>query len=294
MALKRRISLRNISTVAASGTVVIELPIGPRYHTVILQHGFASGTNTIAAAATNISEIRCKLNGRVQRVFSGTHLRALNVRNGAQYDAYTGEVPNTAPGVSFPIHFAEPFRKQPAAQELTAWATAWKGGSYDSFQIEVALSTASTPTLIAWAVVDDLIPDTQQNIVKWLRHSVGASGTSFDWQLPDRRDFLQEVNVFAPTIASSGTITKVTLRKDGIVLHELSSVANAALLYNFGMAPILTAGATNHYDVVLDHDDLLGSAVNMNGSRDATLTIEADQTMSASATIYLQRLGPPE
>src|SRR5207253_10427207 len=64
-----------------------------RYHYVLLQHGYSAGTNTIAAAATNISEIRVTVNGRVQRRISGTQLRDMNVLNGTGYD-FTG-VPNT-------------------------------------------------------------------------------------------------------------------------------------------------------------------------------------------------------
>src|SRR6185503_4613360 len=72
--IKQRIQLRNVSNVAASKTAILEIPIGPRYHYINLQHGYASGTNTIAAAATNVAEVRQKVNGRVQRVASGTQL----------------------------------------------------------------------------------------------------------------------------------------------------------------------------------------------------------------------------
>jgi hypothetical protein len=61
--------------VAASKTTLLELPIGPRYHGIILQHGFSAGTNTIAGAAANISDIRLKVNGRIQRQHSGTQRR---------------------------------------------------------------------------------------------------------------------------------------------------------------------------------------------------------------------------
>ena len=70
--IKKRIEIRNVQNVAASQTVLVTLPVGDRYHYLVLQHGYSSGTNTIAAAATNISEIRVKVNGRVQRVMSGS------------------------------------------------------------------------------------------------------------------------------------------------------------------------------------------------------------------------------
>src|SRR5438093_10978921 len=107
--VKGRIQLRNVQNIAASKTALIELPVGMRYHYVVLLHGYSAGTNTIAAAATNVAEIRVKVNGRTQRIISGTQLRDMNIVNGTGFDC-TG-VPNTAPGVSFPLFFAEPWRK---------------------------------------------------------------------------------------------------------------------------------------------------------------------------------------
>jgi hypothetical protein len=40
----RQIQLKNVQNVAASGTALIDLPIGKRYHRVVLEHGHASGT----------------------------------------------------------------------------------------------------------------------------------------------------------------------------------------------------------------------------------------------------------
>ena len=129
--LKSKLQLRNVQNVAASKTALITLPIGPRYQYVQLQHGYSAGTNTIAAAATNISEVRVKLNGKVQRVYSGTQLRDLNLLNGLQYDFYG--LPNTAPGVCVGIFLGEPWRKDVNDQDRLAWTTS----KSSAFQIEV-------------------------------------------------------------------------------------------------------------------------------------------------------------
>ncbi len=55
--VKSKLQIRNVQNVAASKTVLIDLPIGPRYHYIVLEHGYASGTNTIAAAATNMASV---------------------------------------------------------------------------------------------------------------------------------------------------------------------------------------------------------------------------------------------
>jgi len=284
--VKYRIQARNVGNVAASKTALITLPVGPRYHQLILLHGYSGGTNTVAAAAANILDIRVKVNGRIQRQVSGTQLRDMNLLNGAAYDC-TG-LPNTSPGVSFPIFLAEPWRKDARDQDAMAWPT----DGWDTFQVEVDLGAAATPTLEAWAVVDDFVPpkDAERAICKWLRQSWPAAGTQVDISTLDRRDWLTQISLYPAGVAAS----KVTMRLNGLILHELTKPANDALLLTNGMLPNATGRTANIYDLVADHDDLLGSAVNLNGSRDLTLTVESASAMSGTLTAIIQRIGPPE
>src|ERR1051326_3070302 len=295
--VKQSIELRNVQNVAASKTALIELPVGKRYHQIILQHGYSAGTNTVAGACTNIAEIRVKVNGRVQRVMSGTQLRDMNILNcdeqlagGTARSSYDGNgVPNTAPGVALTIFFAEPWRESKSDQEALAWPT----NGFDSFQIEVDFGAASTPTLSAWAVVDNFQAKGPVSIVKWLRQSFAASGTSFDISTLDRRDWVQQLSIY-PDSGASNAITQVTLRLAGNVLHELTGSANQALLLGNRMTPLAASRTANIYDLVLDHDNLLGSAVLLEGQNDVTLTIAAGSAMSGTSTVIIQRLGPPE
>lgn len=287
--VKYKVQLRSVSNVAASKTALIEIPCGDRCHAVILQHGYTAGTNTIAAAHTNISEIRVKVNGRVQRTMSGTQLRDMNLLNGTAYDSISTEVPNTAPGVSVPIFFAEPWRKDARDQDALAWPT----NGWQSFQIEVDLGAASTPTLVAHAIFDTYRPEKPMGITKWIRQSFPAAGTSFDIPTIDRRDYLTQVSLYADS-GGSNEASKVTLRKDGAILHELTNTANKAMLQQNAMAPVASGRTAKIYDLVLDHDDLLGSAVDLNGSRDLTLTVEAGGAMSGTVTGIIQRIGLPE
>jgi len=282
--VKRRIQLRNVANVAASKTALIDLPCGPRYHAVFLEHGYPTpGVNTIVGACANITEIRVKINGRVQRTMSGTQLRDMNIFNGSVYDG--NGLPYTGAGVCLPIFFAEPWRKSPADQDALAWPSA----GFSSFQIEVDLGATATPTLVASAAVDDMQVNKLTGIVKWLRQSFAASGQSFDISTIDRRDWLQQVSLYPAAVAA----TKVTLRKDGLILHELTASSNFGLNSNYGMTP--TGNRTpNMYDVVLDHDDLLGSAVQMDSARDIVLTVESGSAMSGTLTAIVQRFGPPE
>jgi len=63
---------------------------------------------------------------------------------------------------------------------------------------------------------------------------------------------------------------------------------------NHGKTPAASGRSANLYDLSLDHDDLLGSAVPMDGAKDISLTIEAGGAMSGTLTALIQRVGKPE
>ncbi len=285
--VKSKVQLRNLSNVAASKTALLDCPIGPRYHGIWLEHGYAAGTNTVAGAATNISEIRIKVNGTVERVVSGTQLRDLLLLYGTAYDCLG--VPNTAPGVSFYIPFAEPWRELREEGDSLAWATS----SWNTLQVEVDLGAASTPTLVASAVIDALPGDSQQGIIKWIRSSSAAAGTSFDIPTIDRKDWLSKIHLYPDSGASNAT-SKVTVRLNSQILHEHTFSANKAVLTNHGFTPGASGRTASMTDIVMDHDDFIGSMLGLDGSRDFSLTIEAAAAMSGTITYILQKLGLPE
>lgn len=285
--VKSKVILRNFSNVAASKTALLDCPIGPRYHGIWLEHGYASGTNTVAAAATNVAEIRVKVNGTVERVVSGTQLRDLLLLYGTAYDSLG--VPNTAPGVSFFIPFAEPWRELREEGDSLAWATS----TWSTLQVEVDLGAASTPTLVASAVIDALPGDDQQGIIKWIRSSVAASGTSFDIPTIDRKDWMSKIHLY-PDSGGSNATSKVTVRLNSQILHEHTFSANKAVLTNHNFTPAASGRTASVTDIVFDHDDFIGSMLGLDGSRDFSLTVEAASTMSGTITYILQKLGLPE
>lgn len=291
MAVKKRIQLRNVQNVGDSKTVLIEIPIGPRYHWIVIQTAYTSGTNTAAGAVAHITMIRVKCNGRIQRQMSGAELRDMNILNGTTYDG-TG-VPNTGDGFGLPIFFAEPWRKDARDQDALALPTVWKGGALSSFQIEIdtsaVIATSAGLAMKAYAVIDDFVPDSF-SLCKWVRLSHPAAGTSYDVTTIDRKDFLTQVSVY-PDSGASAAISKATLRIDGDIKHELTGTANTALITQHGMTPAASGRTANVYDLVLDHDDLLGSAYNLNGVRDMQLTLEPASAASGSSVLLIQRVG---
>jgi hypothetical protein len=282
--VKTRVILRNLSNVAASKTALLEVPIGARFHGIFLEHGYSAGTNTVAAAATNISEIRIKVNGNVVRVYSGTQLRDLLLRNGTTYDCLG--VPNTAPGVSFALWFAEPWRKDPDEGDALAWATAL----WSSFQVEIDLGAASTPTLVASAIVDAIAADGNEAIVKVIRSSVNAAGTSFDIPTIDRKGYLQSLALYQDS-GGSNTASKVTLKVNtNTIVYEATASANKAQISGYGFTPTASGRTSGITDLIMDVDDLIGSALLLAQYKDMSLTVEAASTMSGTITYLLQRL----
>jgi hypothetical protein len=130
------------------------------------------------------------VNGRVQRIISGTQLRDMNLLNGTQFDC-TG-LPNTAPGVSIPLFLAEPWLTDEPSQD----ALAWKTNLWDTFQIDVDLAAAATPTLVIYAVTDTLQAAKPEGIVKWLRPQTGAQGTSFDLLGIQAKDYVRQISLY--------------------------------------------------------------------------------------------------
>jgi len=284
MAEKQRIQIRNVTNNGASATSLVELPlIKGRYHSIMIGHGYASGTNTVAAAATNISLIRFLANGRVQRQFSGTELFDLNTLNGLAYGPVTGVLPNSGStngykGVIFPIYFAEPWRKDARDQDALALSTT----GFESLAIEITLGAASTPKLDVFAVIDNVVTPQPTPFTKIIRQTLGASGTSWDWPSIDKKDFLTQASFYAD-------LTKVTARKDNVIIHENPIEVNDALLTQSGMTPNASGRTAALYDAVFDHDDLLGSAVNLNPVKDFNFTLEGASLGSTVALV--QRLG---
>ena len=305
--VKSKIQLRNVSNVAASKTVLIDLPIGPRYQHIQLQHGFSAGTNTIAGAMANILAIRIKVNGKIQRTFGsgvatgsnqgGIELRDFNTLNqpaGSTAFDCTG-VPNTAPGVTIPIFFAEPWRDTPADRE----ALAWPSSAWNSFQIEIDLGAAATPTLTAFAIIDaSPAPSAAPFIAKVFRQQFNASGTAFDIATLDRRDYLTQISLY-PDSGSSQQTTEVDLRFNSQILDELTTPVRTAMLINRDMSPTATGRTANMTDVVVEHDEslisnLLSGALNLNGSSDLALTVKASAAMSGTIIALIEKIGPPE
>lgn len=291
MPVKRIIPLPSFSTITKGNTAVCNIPVGPRYHVLQL-----SGDSGASQLATNqISEVRLKVNGKVQRQMTYAELDGLNTLNGAQF----GIVDNASGGVfELPIFLAEPWRKSNATQDLLAWAT----GNVDSFQLEVDLSspTNNLDALRAVAVIDNSIvsgqdgKDIQQPmgaIVKWFRTVIPAPATVVDINFGaiNNRDNYQQIS-FSD---ASNYITSYKVIVDGFTVREVTKSENNAILKHYGMTP-----RTSYLDVVFDQDDIINNYLPMvgrNGERVQDFRIQLTcSTALTSTTAIAQVLGPAD
>lgn len=301
--IKRRIPLPDISAVAASGTALINCPIGPRYHGIYLSFGDSAGLTTAIPVFGSITtpalvkEIRVKLAGREQRRHTAQQLDAINAEmcNGSSFGSLGYSATAVAGGRRvLPIFFSEPWRQNRLQRDALAWQTGHLGAT-GTLQVEVDLLTAVTgvPTLSAYAIVDDFIGGKPHAIMKWFTTVVSNSGTAVEVSTLARRDLYSQITCFQNTVPSF--ITRAKLVAGGTILHDLTAVENAALLKMSDMNPVtvgLTQG-TSQYSIVFDHSDDLDDLVPMTVS-DLQLSLTLDVGTGGTLPIVTQRLGLPE
>ena len=319
MATKRIVNLPTVSgwngTEAgafAAHTITIDLPVGPRYHEVWIE---ANGGAAKKVLIDLFGEIRVKVNGRVQRVFTAAELNKLNVLNGAQYVCLGGLTNATLSALS--LFFAEPWRENEITQDGLAWAT----GDISTFQIEIALTAYSGAAAgltkpVARATIDNSLVDAGNGqkvdapmlaIVKFFNVQIPvASGWNDFTQLP-KRDFYQSLHVF------DANATEFEVKVDNNIIRQDTVAHNTAWLTAHGMLPNPSKTATpataaadmpnstdstqrGAVDIVFDHDDRMGSSLPMvfNGRRVADFNLRLNTTSTGTVKCIYQLVGAPE
>lgn len=250
MATKRQIQLPSWNGIKQNQTSTIDLPIGPRYHSITLKLQAAGKTLT-----QMVNEIRVKVNGKVQRVHTASELDALNTLMGALYAVQNAGGAGNAYYLT--LYFAEPWRIVQQIREGLAWST----GGLGTFQIEVDFNATAESvgalSCTAWAEVDNSLdakgaPVGLGQISKWYRTQVPVVGTAQPFGGFLKRDWYQQISFF------DANITQVQIKVDNIVIRDIPKAVNDAILVARGMTPV-----AGRYDLVFDHDDILGSALPM-------------------------------
>jgi hypothetical protein len=301
MALKRISQLPSFNGVAASQTATLDLPVGPRYHVIWLVAD-NTGHDT---ALTIISQIRVKVNGKVQRTMTATQLNALNTLMQACTATHgtsaTFEYAYHDSGTTnmIPIFFAEPWRPEIVSKEGLAWAT----GDLSTFQIEVDISSGAGPTLSAFAEVDNAVVTTEGvqraqpmgPIVKWNRFNIPFTGAGvLNVQTIPRRDVILQLSLWHTADAH---ISEYQVKADNYEWRNLTELQNACLLRSRGMTPTVSGdGAAYRTDIVFDYDDFPpGAGLRADNIQDLQFNLTLAGTCTPTyLTAILQTLGRPD
>lgn len=205
--MRRRQKTPSFNAVAAGQTATLDLPTNRRYHSVMLRTQHTAGSTDVDID-TFASEIRIKVDGRVQRTYTGALIRDL-------IKIYTNAL---APDAGYAtVFFSEPWRATPVDEDALGWGMQ----DVSTFQIEVDIKAGVVSPKI-WAIAET--DDVQQplgGIVKISRITVPvtATGVTTITTLP-KTDFGYVRLMCAPTSVSDITDIKVSV--DSNVMYELS------------------------------------------------------------------------
>jgi len=325
MATKRVVNLSTVSgwigntTAFAAHTITIDIPVGPRYHQIAIRAHPGSGKKLIHVDSTRdglLGEMRLKVNGKVQRVFTAAELNSLNVLNGANYACKGGLTDDTEAELT--IYFAEPWRENVETEDGLAWAT----GDVDTFQLEIDIKEYTSGTYTGLtkptckAVVDNtfvkvgdkMVDAPMGAIVKVFSFQApSASGWNDYMQLP-KRDLYQSIH-----LVDYANHVEFEVKVDNNIIRQDTKAGNEAKLASHGMLQNPTKTATplmlaadlpnstdttsrGMIDIVFDHDDRVSSSLPMNfhGRRVGDFNLRFSTTTSGTVKIITQTLGPAE
>ena len=268
MSVKRFVQAKRVTGVQVGKTATLDLPIGPRYHTIRL-----TASDTAGETVTSIiDEMRLKINGKVERTMTADDLNQLNLLMGSIYGLHaagTAAIGNNGYAEILPIFFAEPWRKDLTAQDGLAWNT----GNLSTFQLEIDVKAAAAgASLSALAEVDTSIitsgtsagqPNPIGKITLWekLQIPVNGSPSECGQNFKDLSGYLQQISFF------DSNITKVEIKVNDFLIREATKQENDSILVERGMSPV-----SGRFDVVFDHDDVLDSALPLTNSGGVTIS----------------------
>lgn len=274
MTTRRKDVLPSFNAVGAGQTATVDLPTDRRYHQIFIQYKTNANQATIEA---DITEVRIKVNGKVQRRFSAMQLNAINAFNG--YAFTSGMIP---------IFFSEPWRRNVLSEDSLAWGMQ----NVSTFQIEVDIAgTATAPTLQGVAVTDPM-QQPLQNIIKWRQVTVPISSTGI-YTLSTLPKILgegyQRMHCFEN---AANDISAVEVQVDGFTVQELTDSQNSAILANRDFLP-----QTAVYHIVFDDTQRVEDGLSVtkaNGTLVNELRLDFNMAVASAFTLLQEVIGNPD
>lgn len=295
--MRNLVTLPNFNGVAAGQTATVQLPVGNvTYHKLIFAYSTSvAGNGTVANGEAHLTQVRLKINGKIQRVFSAKQVDGINAFYGRSAQS------RNIGGVPFyfmEIFLSEPWRRTPAGEDLLAWGTA----DVSTFQVEIDIAAAGTaPVLVPHADVE-YVSRPLGLISKWRSYTqpVSAAGITTNNTLPKNgNEAYQALHAF-PVLTTD--IIDVTVKTDQVVRFQGTDSDMRSLLASESPGGITSfAPQTNMTHIVFDRTGRVSDALPMqyvdaNGKPTGNLVgdfrIDWDMNAGTSFPFVAQVLGP--
>ena len=262
------IKTNSFNAVAPGQTATVNLPTSQKYHRLDLIYSRGGVLATEAQMKSDINQVRLKINGKVQRVFSATELFAINGDNGQP----------VAAGV-LPIFFAEPWRRSAQGEDALAWGTT----DVDTFQVEVDIDGAAVSPGLYGQVLVDTMNTPLGPIVKWRRQNIPVTATGITTTTTlDKNNGYYRIHAFSTNIDDIAVIV------DQERILEATAEALEAHYATSGVS--VDASETL---IAFDSDQRISSALPMkkNGKQVSEFRVEWNMSSAASFNIISELLG---
>lgn len=185
--MRSLISLPSANAVGAGQTATFDVPARDLYHGISIfytESGVAASQAVMEAA---ITEIRLKIDGKVQRRFSAASLFKV-----------LGFYGDTVDAGYLPIYFSEPWRRTTQGEDALAWGMA----DVSTFTIEIDIAIGRTaPALSAKAMIER-VSRPLGIIKKWRQFTVPATNTGiYNLTTLPKGDAYMALHMFSANVA---------------------------------------------------------------------------------------------
>ncbi len=259
----------SFNAVAAGQTATLDLPTSQKYFMLQINYNRGSTPATVPQLQSDLEEIRLKINGKVQRVFSATELIAINGDNGIS--AQVGLLQ---------IFFAEPWRRAAQGEDALAWGTS----DVDTFQVEVDIASGATSPVLSANVLIDPDNTPMGPIVKWRRQNIPVTATGKHAVTTlSKNDSYYRIHAFSTNISEI----------DVIVDQERVMEATKAGLAAYYAAQGVSVDASETL-IAFDPNQRVSDALSMrraNGERVSEFRIDFNMTSATPFNIISELLG---
>lgn len=219
------VSLKDFSSVGANQRATLDIAPGPVFHGLFFEFKRGGALATQAQMEADISLIRLKLNGKVQREFTPAQLFKILA-------AYNQPI---VTGYLY-VPFSEPWARTPLGEDGLAWGT---GEGVETFQISVDIAAGvPSPELKAFAEVS-YEKRAIGFIKKWRSNQVPITKTGINSYSPE----IQPLDSYAAIHCFSASISNVEVETDRNERFEGSKTFLDALYRQKGITP--QAGVTH-------------------------------------------------